>query len=263
MAVTGLELFSQHFQDHRNAFILIGGAACDLWFAERKAQFRRTKDLDIVLVADSVTPAFVAHFWRFIETGGYKVKSRTKTQRPALYRFAEPDNQTYPFMVELFCRSRDEIALVPEQHIIPVRIDDARSLSAILLNESYYQLLRRHCRVSGGIQAADGTALIPLKVRAWLDLTARQDAGETVSADEIKKHRNDVFRLAATLPGEPGDPLIGEPAIDLANFLDKHRSENPDWSAIQDAIRPTVGGRIAATALLSAIRNYYRLESKA
>jgi len=41
--------------------------------------------------------------------------------------------------------------------------------------------------------------LIPYKARAWLDLKARKAAGEKIDANNIKKHRNDVFRLLQLL----------------------------------------------------------------
>jgi hypothetical protein len=41
--------------------------------------------------------------------------------------------------------------------------------------------------------------LVPLKARAWLDLTDRRDAGEKIDSRTIKKHKNDVFRVARIL----------------------------------------------------------------
>ena len=42
-----------------------------------------------------------------------------------------------------------------------------------------------------------GTAcLIPFKAKAWLDLKERKSSGEQVDSKNIKKHKNDVFRLA-------------------------------------------------------------------
>lgn len=176
-----------------------------------------------------------------------------------LYRFAKPRRDTFPFMVELFCRDTPQLDTGPDQHVIPVRMGDTQSLSAILLHESYYRFLLDHCRDSRGILAADATALIPLKARAWLDLTARQASGEEVKADDIKKHRNDVFRLAITLPGAPGATLPDELAADVTSFLNQHPLEHRDWDTIRQAIRRTVGGAIPTSTLISTIRDYYRL----
>lgn len=259
MAVRGLDLLSERFADFRDAFILIGGAACDLWFSDQNLAFRTTRDLDIVLILDRLSPEFVDRFREYVQDGEYNQKQRNEDGPPVLYRFAKPGNEEYPYMIELFCRAAPELDLDPDQQIIPVRMEDARSLSAILLQESYYQFLLDHCRESRGIVAADAAALIPLKARAWLDLTERKAAGEKVKEDDIKKHRNDVFRLAITLPGEPDNPLPDELAHDVDRFLRSFPPEHEEWKAIQQAIRPTAGGSITSKTLLDAIRNYYQL----
>lgn len=259
MAVRGLELFSERFADYRDAFILIGGAACDLWFSDLNLAFRATKDLDIVLIIDRMTPEFIDGFREFVEEGGYNEKQRNEDGPPVLYRFAKPGKDEFPYMLELFCREVPELKLDLDQRIIPVRMENAQSLSAILLHESYYRYLLNHCRESRGIMAADAAALIPLKARAWLDLTERKKTGEEVKKDDIKKHRNDVFRLAITLPGEPGNFLPEELAHDVASFLNSFPPEHEEWKGIQKAIRPTAGGAIASETLVEAVRMYYQL----
>jgi hypothetical protein len=259
MAVKGLNLFGKRFADFQNAFILIGGAACDLWFSNKNMEFRSTKDLDIVLVLENITSGFVTQFRQFIDDGKYEVRNRNEYGPPALYRFAKPKVQDFPFMIELFCKKIPELDLGSEQHIVPVRMKDTQSLSAILLHETYYNFLLNHCHESRGVMAADATVLIPLKARAWLDLTTRKAAGETIKNDDIKKHRHDVFRLAATLPGDPCEPLPDELIVDISSFLDRHPADSADWDAIQKAVRATIGGTIAPETLIFAIRNYYHL----
>lgn len=60
--VTGMERFRQHFAGYGDAFVVIGGAACDAWFTQAGARFRTTKDIDMVLVLEAVQPGFVRHF---------------------------------------------------------------------------------------------------------------------------------------------------------------------------------------------------------
>lgn len=259
MAVRGLDLFSERFAEFRDAFVLIGGAACDLWFSDQNLAFRATQDLDIVLILDRLTPEFINRFREFVYEGAYNERHRNEDGPPVLYRFAKPGKDEFPYMLELFCREFPEIELASDQHIVPVRMKDAQSLSAILLHESYYSFLLEHCRESRGIMAADGTALIPFKARAWLDLTKRKTAGEQIKEADIKKHRNDVFRLAITLPGVPGNPLQEELAQDVTGFLKSFPPGHEDWEAIQQAIRPTAGGPIAPETLIEAIRSYYQL----
>ncbi len=260
MAVKGMDTFIDYFAKYRDAFVLIGGAACDLWFAEQQLAFRVTKDLDLVLILEHMTPDFVSQFWAFIRDGNYEVRNRSEESPPILYRFAKPERDDFPSMVELFCREAPALEVRPAQHIIPVRLEDAQSLSAILFHESYYRFLLDHCRESRGILAADGPGLIPLKARAWLDLTARQSRGGEVKEDDIKKHRNDVFRLAVTLPGDPGSPLPDELAADVTAFIERHPLDHPDWIAIRRSIRPTVGNVIPTQNLISAIIAYYQLD---
>ena len=259
MAVKGLDTFIKYFAEQRDSFVLIGGAACHLWFADQNLPFRRTKDLDVVLILEKTNSAFVSRFWEFIRYGGYKEKVRNEDTPPALYRFAKPTQDDFPVLVELFCRDIPQLEVAPDQHIIPVRLQDTQSLSAILLQESYYRFLLDHCRESRGILAADGAALIPLKARAWLDLTVRQERGEEVKSTDIKKHRNDVFGLAVTLPAAPGVRLPDELASDVRAFLDRHPADHSDWKAIQQSMRPIVGGVIPPNNVISAIRTFYQL----
>jgi hypothetical protein len=49
--VKGLDLFRKRLRPHEGSIVLIGGAACDDWFARQSLQFRATQDFDIVLLA--------------------------------------------------------------------------------------------------------------------------------------------------------------------------------------------------------------------
>jgi hypothetical protein len=47
-------------------------------------------------------------------------------------------------MIEIFSRKPEGIDLAEGQHIVPVKLDeDSASLSAILLNDDYYSLVRQ------------------------------------------------------------------------------------------------------------------------
>ncbi len=259
MAVKGLNLFCERFSEFKETFILIGGAACDLWFSDHELDFRATKDIDIVLVLEHMNSHFIGRFREFVKEGQYEVKNRNKDGPPVLYRFAKPGKDEFPFMLELFCRQMPELDLAPAQEIIPVRIKHAQSLSAILLHESYYNFLLDHCRESRGIMVANSTALIPFKAKAWLDLTSGKQDGMKVDLADIKKHRNDIFRLAATLPEEPGATLPDELIADMQTFLQHHPPDSDVWDPIQQAIRATLRGPIPPEKLLSAIKIHYQL----
>ena len=92
-------------------------------------------------------------------------------------------------------------------------------------------------------------ALIPLKARAWLDLRKRRVENGNVDEHDIRKHRNDVFRLALTLPGEAGPPVPAGVKDDLIRFLTEIPDGSEEWPAIMQALRETVkGGQLPTPA---------------
>ena len=79
---------------------------------------------------------------------------------------------------------------------------DISSLSAILLNDDYYDFLKTgRIRISG-VTVLDTLYLIPFKAKAWIDLSDRKAAGEQVDSKNIRKHKNDIFRLTELLTQE-------------------------------------------------------------
>lgn len=257
--VKGLDLFRERFREFEGDFVLIGGAACHEWFATQGAEFRPTKDLDIVLIVEMVDPAFVAVLRAFIAEGKYAIQEKSEGS-PVLYRFAKPENPEFPFMLELFSRKPDGIELGNGQNVVPIPAGaDQHSLSAILLDEDYYSLIRNHRLIQDGLPFANVTALIPLKARAWSDLSQRKAAGENVNSKNIAKHRSDVFRLAATLPGEPGPELPASIIADLTQFLAEFPENSDQWAGIQASLKNTVANGLKPAALRSAIQTYFRL----
>ena len=257
--VRGLDLFRNRLGDFEGSFILIGGAACDEWFTAQGLAFRATKDLDVVLLIEVIDQSFVNAMREFVEAGGYQIRHRTEGV-PILYRFARPADSAFPFMLELFSRNPDEFLLAEGQTVIPVNVEpDHHSLSAILLDENYYQLIQTEYALRDGVRFATVTSLIPLKARAWLDLTTRRDRGEKIDSKDIDKHRSDVFRLAGTLPGEPGPQLADAITADIARFLTAFPNESEDWARILDSIKATLGTRLKPASLREAIQTYFRL----
>lgn len=134
-------------------------------------------------------------------------------------------------MLELF--SRTEAMLHPDSKLTPLHIDDAvSSLSAILLNEEYYQLLMRGRIVIDQISILSPSYLIPFKAKAWLDLRERQKSGTHVDSRDIKKHRNDILRIAAQLPLEEKIELPISVKGDFAAFIDSMLEEQPDLKTL-------------------------------
>lgn len=56
--VTGFIKFKEKFQDFEDQYVVIGGTACDLLMENEDMTFRATKDVDIVLIVESITAEF-------------------------------------------------------------------------------------------------------------------------------------------------------------------------------------------------------------
>lgn len=261
--VKGLDIFRRRFHRFENRFVLIGGVACDEWLAAQGLAFRATKDLDIVLLIEALDAEFVNEMRRFLKDGGYSIR-QTNSGTPKLYRFAKPTDTRFPFMLELFSRSPDGFELSTGQKIVPVEIEPGHhSLSAILMDDSYYRLIQSHGETRNGLKYATVAALIPLKARAWLDLVARRDREDNIDSKDIEKHRNDVFRLAATLPDESGPELSESITADLARFLASVPEDSSEWPRILDALKTTtLSGDLRPGVLLDAIHVYFRLPAR-
>lgn len=129
-------------------------------------------------------------------------------------------------MLELFSRKPDAITLASDSHLTPIPIDEEiSSLSAILLNEEYYQFIHEGKSEIDGLSVISPEFLIPLKARAWLDLSARLDTG-TVDEADVKKHKNDIIRLYQLLPGNNRMYLPNTIQQDMQKFL-KEVKKNP------------------------------------
>lgn len=229
--VNGLQTFQRHFAAFRDTYLLIGGCACDIHFEAFDLPFRATKDLDIVLCVEALSDEFLRAFWQFVRQGGYETRLRGSGGRQ-FYRFAKPARPDYPYMLELFSRQPGGLSLTEDVHLTPIPADgDVSSLSAILLNEEYYRLLMQTRMVVNGICLASAPVLLVLKAKAWLDLSARRASGGQVDAKDIRKHRNDIARLAAVVPTRP-IPLSPAIADDMAAFLRAYADDLPDPAAL-------------------------------
>ena len=222
--VKGLDTFRKYFADYEEQYVLIGGAACDILFESNEVNFRATRDLDMVLIVEALTPEFGEKFWKFIVDGKYRNKA-TNGSNPQFYRFDKPEDDNFPKMIELFCRS--DFKLKDAKGITPIHIDDeVSSLSAILLNDDYYHFLLDGRTVTDGISILDAEHIIPLKMRAWLDLKSKKAEGIHVNARDIKKHRLDVFRLFQLVRENQRIPVPQSIMEDITRFIAQMRQED-------------------------------------
>ena len=245
----GIENFREYFKDYHGQYVIIGGTACELLFAEQgfAGAFRATKDLDLVLIVELIHTEFKEHFLNYIKEAGYEHVNKS-TGKPQFYRFQKPKSKAYPDMIELFARRQDILDLPADVVCSPLSIDDSRySLSAILLDDIYYDFLRSGVGDNDYISAE---YLIPFKVKAWLDLNERNNSGlEHIDSKKIKKHLNDVLRVSVFLT--PGKQIVVAKEIlaDIKTFL--FAIENCSISL------KNLGIEMTKADLLSAISNTY------
>lgn len=225
--VRGVDRFRAYFRGYTGQYAFIGGAACDILLGDLGEDFRATKDLDMVLLLEELNEDFANTFMKFIEDGGYEHIDRGSGENQ-FFRFSKPKDSSFPYMVELFSKKPDYIHTF-ETRLGAIHIsDDAMSLSAILLDDEYYELLKSGVTVIDEVSVLDLEHIILFKMKAWLDLSARKAAGELIDSRDIKKHKNDIFRLAANIENESRQTVRGQIRRDVITFLEKARTEPVD-----------------------------------
>jgi hypothetical protein len=226
--VRGFDSFKSWFQGYEEQYAIIGGTACDILMAEENIDFRATKDIDLVLILEAMTPDFGIRFWDYIVEGRYQHCNKS-TGTPQFYRFSQPKSNDFPAMIELFSRRCDAILIPDDAVIAPIPIDeDISSLSAILLDDDYYTFLRSGKIVIDGVTVLGPAYLIPFKAKAWLDLSERKKMGEQVDSKNIRKHKNDVFRLTDLIDSEIKVVTPETVIKDMQDFIERMKEENVD-----------------------------------
>ena len=217
--VIGLDSFKNWFDGFQSYYVVIGGTACEMLLNEAGVEFRATRDIDMVLLVEVLDVEFGSHFWEYIKTAGYEHRLKS-TGKPIFYRFTSPKSTEFPAMIELFSRRIEDIVLPPDAVLTPLQLgDDISSLSAILLDDAYYDFLQTGIMTVDGVPLLDAAHLIPFKVKAWLDLSERKANGEQVDSKDIRKHKNDVLRLSALLLPDAVLTLPETVLSDMRKFL--------------------------------------------
>jgi hypothetical protein len=100
------------------------------------------------------------------------------------------------------------------------------------MDGGYYEFIRAGRKETDGLPWLDAEHLIPLKARAWLNLTQRKATGEKIDSREIKKHKNDVFRLYQIItPMDKAPPP--QISADISEFIAKISAEGVDLKALR------------------------------
>lgn len=218
----GIDRIREYLGQYKGNYVIIGGTACNLNLEEVAMRGRATKDIDMIVVCEALTPDYLKSFWNFIKAGGYaawQVKSEDESHR-YFYRFVNPSDKSFPVYIELFSRKPDSIRLPEDAHLVHIPTPEyLSSFSAILMDDDYYGYAVSHAVELDGVQAIDRDALIVLKIKAYLNNMLRKESGQPVQSDDIDKHKRDVYRMAHILTSE--DRFIAPEAIrrDIVAFL--------------------------------------------
>lgn len=204
----GFDHFCNYMAGLEDQFVIIGGSAASVLMEEQELEFRPTKDIDLVILTNT-SGELNTRISAYVKAGEYSVKEATEGS-PRYYRFSSPVGAEYPKIVEVFARNESEIVLDDGQYIIPIANDASIKLSAILLDEEYFSLIKANIyRTEQNTPLINSVGNICLKARAHRELIERKKTDDAaVDAKDIKKHRNDILKVALTLVGDER-PSIG------------------------------------------------------
>ncbi len=216
----GFDHFCEYLKGLEEHYVIIGGGAASILMDDEGLEFRATKDVDLVVIARSKD--LNKRILTYVKDGGYNLKESTSSL-PRYYRFQKPTKAECPKMIEIFARNELGLELEKDQHIVPITDSKAEKLSAILLDDEYFDLIRNNSVTSSsGIPLINALANICLKARAHRELFERKAAGDdTVDEKDVQKHLKDIWRLAVTLTGGEIITLSGMPAKDISSAIGK------------------------------------------
>jgi hypothetical protein len=214
----GMDHFLNYLKGLENDYV-IGGGAASILMDDSSVDFRATKDVDLVLLTNE-SAELNNRIAAYVDEGKYEIKEATD-DAPRYYRFRSPKMEEFPVMIEIFGRNEQKIELRNGQYIIPVENDEFVKISAILLDEEYFSIIRSNLtRTESGASVINFIANICLKARAHRELTEKKESGDQVDDRAIKKHRNDIFRIAPMLRGDEVFTLSATPKKDLTFALE-------------------------------------------
>lgn len=238
MAVKGLDKFKEYFSEFKENYVIIGGTACSIILRDADIKPRATKDIDMILVVENMSTDFGLKFWEFIKDGNYKMRERKRGEGkepvPELFRFYQPQNEGFPFQLELLSKKSELLSIPTDFHLTPIPVgEDVSSLSAILMDDEFYHFALTHSVIEEGIHVADATGLICLKIKAYLNLSGQEPPAHTY---DIRKHMSDVFKLMAS--GNIDEPVVlsNNMKKDIYAFVEKMVILMPN-QPLQDSLK--------------------------
>jgi hypothetical protein len=258
--VRGLDQFKAFFAGFEDNYVIIGGTACEIHEEVYAQAPRATRDIDIILIVEALSEAFVTRFWDFVKAAKYCEQNKGTVERQhtrhEYYRFVNPANQEYPYQVELFSRRLGLIDFPDEAHLTPIPVsEDLSSLSAILMNDDYYHFTIVHSQLEDGIHIANIESLICLKCKAYLEMSERKSQGVHIDSKQIAKHKKDVFRLTAMLGTAESFAVPKQLSDDLERFCKDVSSGLPN----ADFFKAAGLSRFTGEELIKQLKNCFTL----
>lgn len=248
--VKGLDIFRTYIRDYADSYVIIGGTACDAYISSAGFTPRATKDIDIILVIETIKLDFIKQIWQFINDGNYENLEKSSGNRQ-YYRFYNPANDEFPFQIEIFSRIPDGLDLDEGVRITPIPADeDISSLSAILMDEIYYSYTLRNITRIEDLPYANTETLICLKAKAFSDLLKRRENGEKIDEKKIRKHKGDVFRLLSIINPENIYDIPDILKADLQSFVAIVKNDLPGDALFKEMGVPNADARTLLNQLM-------------
>lgn len=259
--MVGLDKFREAFEPFAENYVVIGGTACEIVMEGTAMRPRATHDIDMIIVVERMTAEFGGRFWQFIREAGYRPE-RSKGApgekiHYQLYRFID-GKPGYPAMIELLSRHPNLLDEPEGVKIEPIHIDEnISSLSAIVMDDDFYNFTVAHSQVTDGVSHADIAALIALKASAYLNLLRDKAAGKHVNARDIKKHRSDVLKNVFIMTE---DEIVAPEKI-VAGIQDFVASIRNNWSELATPLAKSLDSEVTIVAeLLDALASTFVTE---
>lgn len=225
----GLSHFQEFFKDLDEHYVVVGGfATVMLLDSELEGHGKATHDIDLVLLT-TTSMEISERIKQYITEGQYDIQQGKKDQFQ-YYRFVNPKTKNFAKEIELFASNENDLKLDEGQRIIPIDPEEGLySLSAIMLDQEYFELIKNNVDDSAGIAPCTNTqATIMLKMSAFHDLRENGDK-------KWKKHRRDILKLTLLLTGEERIEMSGRMNKDFESFI-AHLEEEVDQKMIKSIV---------------------------
>ena len=187
------------------------------------------------------------------------MKRRPDDDSTILFRFEKPGaGGEFPKKIELLTGIPD-VEIPDDIKIVHLSPDDEQySLSAILLNDDYYNLVVNNGAVTAsGMPTVKPDVLALLKAKAHLNLLEEKAAGRFISEHDATKHRNDVFQLAYIFRGRYEGELTSGIKSDMARFIEMYEENNPEWDEILQHLRAFRMEERRPGEIIQVLRSHY------